>query len=70
MSFIDMLLESGDPELLQIGQDDIQDLNAYLTKLGLDPASYQVSYLNPISGLRKAREAIENYLRSLMLLSG
>lgn len=58
MSFIDMLLESGDPELLQIGQDDIQDLNAYLTKLGLDPASYQVSYLNPISGLRKAREAI------------
>lgn len=59
MSFIDMLLESGDSELLQIGQDDIQDLNAYLTKLGLDPASYQVSYLNPISGLRKAREAIE-----------
>lgn len=59
MSFIDMLLESGDSELLQMGQDDIQDLNAYLTKLGLDPASYQVSYLNPISGLRKAREAIE-----------
>ena len=59
MSFIDMLLESGDSELLQIGQDDIQDLNAYLTKLGLDPASYQVSYLNPVSGLRKAREAIE-----------
>lgn len=59
MSFIDMLLKSGDSELLQIGQDDIQDLNAYLTKLGLDPASYQVSYLNPISGLRKAREAIE-----------
>lgn len=56
MSFIDMLLESGDSELLQ---DGIQDLNAYLTKLGLDPASYQVSYLNPISGLRKAREAIE-----------
>jgi len=59
MSFIDMLLESSDSELLQMGQDDIQDLNAYLTKLGLDPASYQVSYLNPISGLRKAREAIE-----------
>lgn len=59
MSFIDMLLESGDSELPQMGQDDIQDLNAYLTKLGLDPASYQVSYLNPISGLRKAREAIE-----------
>ena len=59
MPFIDMLLESGDSELLQMGQDDIQDLNAYLTKLGLDPASYQVSYLNPISGLRKAREAIE-----------
>lgn len=59
MSFIDMLLESGDSELLQMGQDDIQDLNAYLTKLGLDPASYQVSYLNPISGLIKAREAIE-----------
>lgn len=59
ISFIDMLLESGDSELLQMGQDDIQDLNAYLTKLGLDPASYQVSYLNPISGLRKAREAIE-----------
>lgn len=59
MSFIDMLLESGDSELLQMGQDDIQDLNAYLTKLDLDPASYQVSYLNPISGLRKAREAIE-----------
>lgn len=59
MSFIDMLLESGDSELLQMGQDDIQDLNAYLTKLGLDPVSYQVSYLNPISGLRKAREAIE-----------
>lgn len=59
MSFIDMLLESGDSELLQMGQDDIQDLNAYLIKLGLDPASYQVSYLNPISGLRKAREAIE-----------
>lgn len=59
MSFIDTLLESGDSELLQMGQDDIQDLNAYLTKLGLDPASYQVSYLNPISGLRKAREAIE-----------
>jgi len=59
MSFIDMLLESGDSELLQMVQDDIQDLNAYLTKLGLDPASYQVSYLNPISGLRKAREAIE-----------
>lgn len=59
MSFIDMLLESGDSELLQMGQDDIQDLNAYLTKLGLDPASYQVLYLNPISGLRKAREAIE-----------
>lgn len=59
MSFIDMLLESGDSELLQMGQDNIQDLNAYLTKLGLDPASYQVSYLNPISGLRKAREAIE-----------
>lgn len=59
MSFIDMPLESGDSELLQMGQDDIQDLNAYLTKLGLDPASYQVSYLNPISGLRKAREAIE-----------
>lgn len=59
MSFIDMLLESGDSELLQMDQDDIQDLNAYLTKLGLDPASYQVSYLNPISGLRKAREAIE-----------
>lgn len=59
MSSIDMLLESGDSELLQMGQDDIQDLNAYLTKLGLDPASYQVSYLNPISGLRKAREAIE-----------
>ena len=59
MSFIDMLLESGDSELLQMGQDDIQDLNAYLTKLGLDPASYQVSYLNPIPGLRKAREAIE-----------
>lgn len=59
MSFIDMLLESGDSELLQMGQDDIQDLNAYLTKLGLDPASYQVSYLNPISDLRKAREAIE-----------
>lgn len=59
MSFIDTLLESGDSELLQRGQDDIQDLNAYLTKLGLDPASYQVSYLNPISGLRKAREAIE-----------
>ena len=59
MSFIDMLLESGDSELLQMGQDDIQDLNAYLTKLGLDTASYQVSYLNPISGLRKAREAIE-----------
>lgn len=59
MSFIDMLLESGDSELLQMGQDDIQDLNAYLTKLGLDPALYQVSYLNPISGLRKAREAIE-----------
>lgn len=59
MSFIDVLLESGDSELLQMGQDDIQDLNAYLTKLGLDPASYQVSYLNPISGLRKAREAIE-----------
>ena len=32
MSFIDMLLESGDSELLQMGQDDIQDLNAYLTK--------------------------------------
>lgn len=59
ISFIDTLLESGDSELLQMGQDDIQDLNAYLTKLGLDPASYQVSYLNPISGLRKAREAIE-----------
>lgn len=59
ISFIDMLLESGDSELLQMGQDDIQDLNAYLTKLGLDPASYQVSYLNPISGLIKAREAIE-----------
>lgn len=59
ISFIDMLLESSDSELLQMGQDDIQDLNAYLTKLGLDPASYQVSYLNPISGLRKAREAIE-----------
>lgn len=59
ISFIDMLFESGDSELLQMGQDDIQDLNAYLTKLGLDPASYQVSYLNPISGLRKAREAIE-----------
>ena len=59
ISFIDKLLESGDSELLQMGQDDIQDLNAYLTKLGLDPASYQVSYLNPISGLRKAREAIE-----------
>lgn len=59
MSFIDMLLESSGSELLQMGQDDIQDLNAYLTKLGLDPASYQVSYLNPISGLRKAREAIE-----------
>lgn len=59
MSFIDMLLESGDSELLQMGQDDIQDLNAYLTKLDLDPTSYQVSYLNPISGLRKAREAIE-----------
>lgn len=59
ISFIDMLLESGDSELLQMGQDDIQDLNAYLTKLGLDPASYQVSYLNPISGLRKAREVIE-----------
>ena len=54
-----MLLESSDSELLQMGQDDIQDLNAYLTKLGLDPASYQVSYLNPISGLIKAREAIE-----------
>jgi hypothetical protein len=59
ISFIDMLLESSGSELLQMGQDDIQDLNAYLTKLGLDPASYQVSYLNPISGLRKAREAIE-----------
>lgn len=59
ISSIDMLLESGDSELLQMGQDDIQDLNAYLTKLGLDPASYQVSYLNPISGLIKAREAIE-----------
>lgn len=59
ISSIDMLLESDDPSLLQLGQDDIQDLNAYLTRLGLDPASYQVSYLNPVSGLRKARKAIE-----------
>lgn len=59
ISFIDMLLESDDPSLLQLGQDDIQDLNAYLTRLGLDPSSYQVSYLNPISGLRRARKAIE-----------
>lgn len=42
-----------------VDQDFIQSLNAYLTKLGLDPAVYQVSMLTPIQGLVKARRAIE-----------
>ena len=42
-----------------VDQDFIQSLNAYLTKLGLDPAAYQVSMLTPMQGLVKARRAIE-----------
>lgn len=58
---IDMLLDPNNAEQVSdlIDQDFIQSLNAYLTKLGLDPATYQVSMLTPMPGLIKARRAIE-----------
>lgn len=61
--WVDRINEMLDPEnanMIDLIQSDIQELNAYLTRLGLDPAEYQVSLLTPIDGLRKAREAILN----------
>lgn len=60
--WVDRINEMLDPEnadMIDLIQSDIQELNAYLTRLGLDPAEYQVSLLTPIDGLRKARETIE-----------
>ena len=58
---IDTLLDPNNADRVAdlIDQDFIQSLNAYLTKLGLDPATYQVSMLTPMPGLIKARRAIE-----------
>lgn len=56
---IDMLLDPANADLLEIAQDKIQELNDYLTRLGLNPSEYQVSYLRPLSGLKKAKDAIQ-----------
>lgn len=57
---INEILDPKNADMMDLIQSDIQELNAYLTRLGLDPAEYQVSLLTPIDGLRKAREAILN----------
>lgn len=56
---IDMLLDPANADLLEIAQDEIQELNDYLTRLGLNPSEYQVSYLRPLSRLKKAKDAIQ-----------
>lgn len=56
---INEMLDPENADIIDLIQSDIQELNAYLTRLGLDPSEYQVSLLTPIDGLRKAKEAIE-----------
>ena len=56
---IDMLLDPANADLLEIAQDEILELNDYLIKLGLNSSEYQVSYLRPLSGLKKAKDAIQ-----------
>lgn len=56
---INEMLDPENADMIDLIQSDIQELNAYLTRLGLDPAEYQVSLITPIDGLRKAKEVIE-----------
>lgn len=57
---IELIDEMLDPyyDMSNADQSTIQEINRYLTSIGLNPAEYQISYVDARPGLEKARQAI------------